>query len=187
MKISCLQRLADREGAYVCVHKFHIVCVLKWAMVRSTCPMCKAGFTQVKRSDDGEPINIRSTEDQEVDVPARRSSRLKRKRDEREDVMRGYVNGRIRSLVNRLEASTHLKRIAKWSSSVTTKNNINVVEQTNSDTKVKMKKKKTPQSQSAITTSQLLSENERLRQRLEKLKRKKRKKKKKRTTKNAIT
>ena len=159
-------------------------------MVRSTCPMCKASFTQVKRSDDGEPINIRSTEDPEADVPARRSSRLKRKRDEREDVMRGYVNGRIRSLVNRLEASTHLKRIAKWSSSVTTKKNTNVVEQTNSDTKVKMKKK-TPQSQSAITTSQLLSENERLRRRLEKLKKKKRKKKrkkkKKRMTKDAVT
>ena len=160
-------------------------------MVRSTCPMCNTGFTQVKRSDDGEPINIHSTEEQEIGVPARRSSRLKRKRDERKDVMRGFVNGRIRSLVNRLEASTHLKRIAKWSSSVKTKKkNSNIVEQTNSDTKVKMKKK-TPQSQSAITTSQLLSENERLRRRLEKLKKKKRKKKrkkkKKRMTKDAVT
>ena len=161
-------------------------------MVRSTCPMCNTGFTQVKRSDEGEPIDICSTEEQEIGVPARRSSRLKRKRDERKDVMRGYVNGRIRSLVNRLEASTHLKRIAKWSSSVKTKKkNSNIAEQTNSDTKVKMKKKKTPQSQSAITTSQLLSENERLRRRLEKLKKKKRKKKRKkkmkRMTKDAVT
>ena len=137
--------------------------------------MCKANFELVQRSD-GEPINIRSTEERDVDVPTRRSSRLKRKRDERENVMRSYTNGRIRSLVNRLETSRHLKRIAQWSSAVS-KTKTTSKKKNDMGVKIKKKKKKKRSKvRPSSTTTQLLSENERLRRILEKLKKKKRRK-----------
>ena len=138
--------------------------------------MCKANFELVQRSD-GEPINIRSTEERDVDVPTRRSSRLKRKRDERENVMRSYTNGRIRSLVNRLETSRHLKRIAQWSSAVSKTKTTSEKKNDYMGVKIKKKKKKKRSKiRPSSTTTQLLSENERLRRMLEKLKKKKRRK-----------
>jgi hypothetical protein len=156
-------------------------------MVRSKCPMCKRNFESVMRSDglNQSVIPVRSTEgkewEEEEESSRRRSSRLKRKRDKREDIMRGYSNGRIRSIVNRLEASSHLEKRAKWSASIASKKKKKNKKNSLADTEdTKGRSKNTMTScVTTTTTTQLLTENELLRRKLEKLKRKKKKKKKK--------
>jgi hypothetical protein len=48
----CLEDKA--EATPPCLHTFCLQCILQWAQISNTCPLCKAKFNQIVSTDGGQ-------------------------------------------------------------------------------------------------------------------------------------